>query len=71
MTGLGEIERVLLAEWFGIFSDGRADELVISVYNLGVDHYVTDDFVIDFRAGVGLSDDSDDFFTGIGGGYRF
>jgi hypothetical protein len=32
---------------------------------------VTDDFVLDVRAGVGLSPDSDDFFTGIGGGYRF
>ena len=58
-------------EWFGIYSDGLDDEYTISVFNIGIDHYVTDDFVIDFRAGVGLSGDSDDFFTGVGGGYRF
>jgi hypothetical protein len=59
------------AEWYGIFSDGRKDEFVISVFNVGVDHYVTDNFVLDWRAGIGLSDDADDFFTGVGGGYRF
>lgn len=59
------------AEWFGLFSDGLEDEFVVSVFNIGIDHYVNDDFVIDFRAGVGLSEDSDDFFTGVGGGYRF
>lgn len=59
------------AEWFGIFSDGLEDEFVVSVFNIGVDHYVTDDFVLDVRVGVGLTDDSDDFFAGVGGGYRF
>ena len=38
---------------------------------MGVDYYVTDDFVLDVRVGKGLTNDSDDFFTGIGGGYRF
>ncbi len=61
----------LYTEWFGLFSDGLEDEFLVSVFNIGIDHYVTEDFVIDFRAGVGLSEDSDDFFTGIGGGYRF
>ncbi len=60
----------LYVEWFGIFSDGLEDEFVVSIFNIGIDHYVTDDFVIDFRAGVGLSEDSDDFFIGVGGGYR-
>ncbi len=58
-------------EWFGLFSDGLEDEFVVSIFNIGIDHYVTDDFVIDFRTGVGLSEDSDDFFTGVGGGYRY
>ncbi|QDS99163.1 transporter [Adhaeretor mobilis] len=58
-------------EWYGLYSDGLEDEIVVSIFNIGIDHYVTDDFVIDFRAGVGLSGDSDDFFTGVGGGYRF
>jgi hypothetical protein len=61
----------IYAEWYGIFSDGLEDEFVISVLNIGLDHYLTDNFVVDVRAGLGLSDDSDDFFAGIGGGYRF
>jgi hypothetical protein len=61
----------MYAEWYGIFSGGLDDEFVISVFNVGIDHYVTDNLVLDWRAGVGLSDDSDDFFTGVGGGYRF
>lgn len=68
--GLSE-SNTMYAEWYGIYSDGLRDEFVISVFNLGIDHYVTDDFVIDVRSGVGLSDDSDDFFFGVGGGYRF
>lgn len=70
--GLELSERnTMYTEWFGVFSDGREDEYSISVFNIGIDHYVTDNFVIDIRAGVGLTDDSDDFFTGVGGGYRF
>jgi hypothetical protein len=62
---------MMYAEWFGIFSDGLEDEFVVSVFNIGIDHYVTNNFVLDVRAGLGLTDDSDDFFTGVGGGYRF
>ena len=61
----------MYVEWYGIWSDGLGDEFGISVFNVGVDHYVTNNLVLDWRAGVGLSDDSDDFFTGVGGGYRF
>lgn len=61
----------MYAEWYGIFSDGIEDEFVVSVFNVGIDHYMSDDFVLDVRAGVGLTDDSDDFFFGVGGGYRF
>ena len=59
------------AEWFGIFSRGLEDEFVVSVFNIGVDYYLSDNVVIDFRAGKGLSHDSDDFFVGVGGGLRF
>lgn len=58
-------------EWFGVFSDGLDDEFTISVANIGIDHYVTPNLVVDVRAGVGLSEDADDFFAGVGGGYRF
>jgi hypothetical protein len=61
----------LYAEWFGVFSDGLEDEYVISMFNVGIDHYLTDNFVLDLRTGIGLSDDADDFFVGVGGGYRF
>jgi outer membrane putative beta-barrel porin/alpha-amylase len=61
----------MYAEWYGIYSDGLEDEFVISIFNIGIDHYITDNFVVDVRTGVGLSDDSDDFFAGVGGGYRF
>ena len=70
--GLEISERnTLYVEWFGVFSSGREEEYSISVFNMGVDHYITNNFVVDFRAGVGLTEDSDDFFTGVGGGYRF
>jgi len=58
-------------EWFAIFSHGLEDELAIHVVNVGIDHYVTDNFVLDVRTGLGLSGDADDFFSGVGGGYRF
>jgi len=59
------------SEWFGLFSHALEDNYVISVYNVGFDYYLTQNLVVDVRAGVGLSEDSDDFFTGVGGGYRF
>ena len=58
-------------EFFGLFSDELEEEFSIVVYNIGIDFYLSDDFVVDFRAGKGLTPDSDDFFTGVGGGYRF
>lgn len=61
----------MYAEWFGIFSDGLAEEFTIAVFNIGIDHYLTDDLVVDWRIGTGLNDDTDDLFTGVGGGYRF
>ena len=58
-------------EVYGLFSHALEDNFSVVVYNIGVDYYISDNFVIDFRAGKGLTPDSDDFFTGIGGGYRF
>jgi len=59
------------AEYFGVHSHALADDFSINIFNLGVDYYVTDDFVLDLRVGTGLSPDSDDLFSGVGGGYRF
>jgi len=60
----------LYVEWFGLFSYALEDDFGIGVGNLGVDYYVTDDFVVDFRIGIGLTGEADDFFSGIGGGLR-
>lgn len=67
---LGE-RNTLYAEWYGIFSRGCEHDFSISVFNIGIDHYVTDNFILDFRIGKGLNDDSSDVFAGVGGGYRF
>lgn len=67
---LSEIN-TMYVEWYWLFSQGLADEFAITVFNMGVDHYLTDNLVVDFRAGMGLSADADDFFAGLGGGWRF
>lgn len=65
-------ERVTLYnEWYGLSSDGLEDDYTIMIYNVGADYYVTDNFVLDLRVGMGLTSDSDDLFAGVGGGYRF
>jgi len=61
----------LYNEWVGIYSTGLETEFSIGLYNIGVDYYLTDHFVIDVRVGFGLTPDADDFFSGVGGGYRF
>ncbi len=43
----------------------------VAIYNIGIDYYVTDNFVLDVRFGVGLNEQTDDFFSGVGGGLRF
>lgn len=58
-------------EWFGLWSDGLRNEYVQHYFNIGIDHLVTDNVVVDVRIGKGLSADSDDLFVGVGGGLRF
>lgn len=58
-------------EFYGIFSYGLEDDYADAYFNVGVDFYVTNNLVLDLRSGVGLTPDADDFFSGIGGGYRF
>lgn len=67
---LGEMNS-MYAEWYGIFSDGLEEEFSVSVFNIGIDHYINNNFVLDVRVGLGLTEDSDDFFSGVGGGFRF
>lgn len=58
-------------EFYGLFSYALEDDFSIVVYNIGFDYYISNDFVVDIRFGKGLTPAADDFFTGIGGGYRF
>jgi len=67
---VGPLNEVYL-EWFGIWSDGLADEFVQQYVNVGIDHMITNNLVVDFRIGKGLSSDSEDMFVGVGGGSRF
>jgi hypothetical protein len=61
------------AEWFAFYPAGAIDP------GVGPEHYldggftflVNDDFQLDARAGVGLNDHADDFFTGVGFAVRY
>jgi hypothetical protein len=59
------------AEYYGLFTHARSEELSQHYFDLGVDLLVTHNLVFDLRLAKGLSDDADDFFVGVGGGYRF
>lgn len=61
----------LYVEYFGLFTHALADNVAENFLNAGIDFYLTDDFVLDVRAGLGLTPDSDDLFAGVGGGVRF
>jgi hypothetical protein len=69
----GELtERVTMYnEFYGIFSDGLEEDYADVYFNVGLDYYVTNDLVLDVRVGLGVTPDADDFFSGVGGGFRF
>jgi hypothetical protein len=59
------------AEWFA-FVPTSADTMRTEHYfNGGPTYQITDDWQIDFRAGVGLNEAADDWFLGTGMGVRF
>jgi hypothetical protein len=61
----------LYNEFFMLNSSGLADNYTLGVYNMGVDYYFSNNLVGDIRFGKGLTEETDDFFCGIGGGFRF
>ena len=71
--GVELTERVTsYTEFFGLFTDGFEDDEENPVFfNVGVDYYVSDNFVLDVRAGTGINDDAEDLFFGMGGAFRF
>jgi hypothetical protein len=58
-------------EVFGFFPHGAVETGPEYYYNGGFTYLVNNNFQLDVRAGWGLNDRSDDFFTGAGGAVRF
>jgi len=58
-------------EYFGIFTDGRADELSQSYLSPGIHYLVTPDLEVGVRVGWGLGADAANFFSNVGVGLQF
>jgi len=58
-------------EYFGVGTEGRAEEVYVHYLSPGVHYLVTPDFEVGVRFGWGLNDDSARFFNNVGGGWRF
>lgn len=58
-------------EYFGIFSDGRAQDSVQHYLSPGIHYLVTPDLEVGIRFGWGLNDLSANFFSNVGFGLRF
>lgn len=60
------------AEWFGIWSPSdAAGQIDQQFFNGGFTFLVSNDILWDIRAGVGLNDNSDEYFVGTGLSIRF
>ncbi|MFO0915583.1 MAG: transporter [Pirellulales bacterium] len=58
-------------EYFGTFSDGRAKETVVQFVSPGVHYLINANTEVGVRAGWGLNDQTPNFFTNVGIGYRY
>jgi hypothetical protein len=58
-------------EYFGLFSQGRAQDYVKHFISPGFHYLVTEDLEVGVRVGWGLNDQSARFFVNVGGGVRF
>ena len=53
-------------EFFGLFTDGFEDDEERPVFfNVGLDYYLSDNMVLDVRAGTGLNNDAEDLFLSL------
>lgn len=59
------------AEYFGVFSEGRADERNAQYFSPGIHYSLTPDLEVGVRGGWGLSADAADSFVNVGLGVRF
>lgn len=59
------------AEWFGVFSNGKANESSYNFISPGTHYLITPDLELGWRFGFGLNDESANFFSNWGLGWRF
>jgi hypothetical protein len=59
------------AEYFGVFSEGRSQENVQHFFSPGVHYLLNSDLEIGVRVGWGLNEQTPNFFSNVGCGYRF
>ena len=59
------------AEYFGIFTSGRANESVQQFFSPGIHYLVTPNLEIGVRVGWGLNAEAPNFFSNAGFGWRF
>ena len=57
-------------EYFGVYPNANHSDCAHSL-NTGVTYLINNDVQIDWRIGVGLNEEADDFFTGVGLSWRF
>lgn len=69
--GVGLTDRVgMYAEYFGVFPNADRSDCA-HTFNAGLTWLLHEDLQLDVRAGAGLNEEADDFFTGIGMVWRF
>ena len=61
----------LHAEYFGLFTDGRAESRAPQYFSPGIHYLISPDFEVGVRVGWGLNDDAANSFTNVGFGLRF
>lgn len=59
------------AEYFGVFSDGRADETVQQFFSPGAHYLITSNLEVGLRVGWGLNHEAPNFFSNVGVGWRY
>lgn len=71
-TGLSFTERLgMYAEWFAFFPHNANTARPRHFFNSGLTFLLSNDVQFDIRAGLGLNDAADDFFSGTGLSIRF
>jgi hypothetical protein len=58
-------------EYFGVFSEGRENESQQHFFSPGAHYLITPNLEIGVRVGWGLNEQAPNFFSNVGGGYRF